>query len=344
MRIGIVAPPWMPVPPTSYGGTEAVVDNLAQALTGLGHEVRLFTVRESSSPVQRQALFDVPPDLINSSVHEAAHVLAAYQALSDVDVIHDHTILGPLIGAPGHERPPVVVTHHGPFDAENRRVFAATSRRAQVVAISRSQASYAAEVPIAAVVHHGIDVDLYSPGDSSVDGAGEYLLWVGRMNPDKGADCAIEIARKAGRPLVMLAKMREPAECGYFEEHVQPRMGEDVTLHLEPSMDMRMDVQRGALALLNPIRWPEPFGLVMAEALATATPVITAACGAAPEIVDDGSTGFVCPDDDAMVKAVSRLDEIDRSACRAAAETRFSRKRMASDYLEVYASACGADA
>lgn len=344
MLIGLVAPPWMPVPPTSYGGTEAVVDNIAQALTQLGHDVRLFTVRASSSPVHRQALFDEPPELINSSVHEAAHVLAAYQALGDVDVIHDHTILGPLIGAPGRECPAVVVTHHGPFDAENRRLFEAASRHARVVAISQSQASYAAEVPIAAVVHHGIDVDLYSPGESSADGAGEYLLWVGRMNEDKGADRAIEIARRAGRPLVMLAKMREPAECGYFEEHVQPRMGEDVTLHLEPSMDFRLDVQRGAAALLNPIRWPEPFGLVMAEALATATPVISTACGAAPEIVDHGRTGFVCPDDDALVDAVSRLDEIDRSACRAAAETRFSRRRMASDYVAVYESATGADA
>jgi glycosyltransferase involved in cell wall biosynthesis len=327
VRIGIIAPPWLAVPPATYGGTEGVVDNLARGLLELGNDVRLFTVGTSACPVQRSWEFDAPAEEMGSSVAEAAHVLAAYDEFCDschLDVVHDHTVLGPLLGALAHpRRPPTVVTHHGVFDSANRRIFEQAARVASVVAISSSQAIDAGAVPIAAVIHHGIDLELFRPGGPDALDAG-YLFFIGRMSADKGVHRAIRVARRCRRPLVVVAKMRAAEERAYFAERV------------EPSLETRLDLQRGASALINPISWPEPFGLVMVEALATGTPVIAFAHGAAPEIVDDGRTGFLCADETEMVAAVDRLPDIDRTACRAAAEARFSRRRMARDYLALY--------
>ena len=334
MRVGLIAPPWLTVPPQSYGGTETVVDNLARGLQRLGHDVRLFTVAGSTCPVPTSWLHVAPPDLIGTSLEEAAHVLAAYAELvGQVDVIHDHTLLGPLLGAIAHpERPPVVVTHHGVCTAGNRTVLAETARHAAVVAISHDQARRADPIPVDAVIHHGVDLDVYTPGN----GDGGYLLFVGRMSPDKGLDRAIRVARRARKPLVVLVKMREPVEQQYFEQVVRPLLGDDVLVEFEPPLAYRLELQRGASALLNPISWPEPFGLVMAEALATATPVIAFPNGAAVEIVDHGRTGFLCADEDAMVEAVARLGDLDRAACREAAREHFSLERMAAQYVAFY--------
>ena len=333
MRIGLIAPPWAPVPPIGYGGTEVVIDNLARGLTELGHDVRLFTVGESRCPVPRDWLYPTAAEPMGTSVEEAAHVLAAYQALAEVDLIHDHTILGPLLGTQaGPRRHPVVTTHHGAFTAENLRIFAEIAKHAAIVAISHDQASRAAGVPITAVIHHGIDLDLYQPGP----GDGGYLMFMGRMSPDKGADRAVRIAHASGRPLRLVTKIREAAEQDYFTRVVQPLLGPDDHLMIEPPLASRLKMLQGATALINPITWPEPFGLVMAETLATGTPVLAFRYGAAPEIVDDGKTGFLCRDEADMVAAAGRVGHIDRAACRAAAEQHFSRQRMAGDYARLY--------
>jgi hypothetical protein len=156
------------------------------------------------------------------------------------------------------------------------------------------------------------------------------------MSPNKGPDRAIEVARRAGLPLVLAAKMREPGEIDYFEERVRPLLGPDITFAGEADTNTRLDLLKHAEALVNPICWPEPFGLVMAESLACATPVIALRHGAAPEIVDDAVTGFLCDDLNEMVDAVDRLGDIDRDACRLAAESRFSLERMAYDHTTFY--------
>lgn len=334
MRIGLIAPPWLTVPPHSYGGTETVVDNLARGLQRLGHDVRLFSIADSTCPVPTRWSRVSPPAVIGTSVEEAAHVLAAYDALShDVDVIHDHTVLGPLLGAVAHPaRPPVVVTHHGPCTPESRAILAQTVRHAALIAISHDQARRADPLPIDAVIHHGVDIDAYTPGD----GDGGYLVFVGRMSADKGVHRAIRVARRARRPLVVLAKMRDAGERHYFETAVQPLLDDDVLVEFEPQWSRRLMLQRGALGLINPIAWPEPFGLVMAEALATGTPVIATPNGAAVEIVDHGRTGYLCVDEDEMVQAVARLSSLDREACRLAACARFSIEVMARRYVTVY--------
>jgi glycosyltransferase involved in cell wall biosynthesis len=333
MRIGLIAPPWIPVPPPGYGGTEEVIDNLARGLTALGHDVRLFTVGESTCPVPRQWLYRSPAGPMGDRFREAAHVMAAYQALADADIIHDHTELGPgLAGRRRISHPPVVTTVHGPVTPQNRRTLAEAARHASIVAISHAHARAFGDIPVTAVIHHGIDLDVYQPGP----GTGGYLLFIGRMSPDKGVHHAVRAARRAGWPLVIAAKIREPAERAYFDQQVRPLLGPGDDLLGERPLAARVDLLRYAAALLNPITWPEPFGLVMAEALATATPVLAFPNGAAPEIIDHGRTGYLCRDEDEMTAAIARVDHIDRKQCRAAAERRFSLARMAADYERLY--------
>lgn len=333
MRIGMIAGPWIPVPPPRYGGSEAVIDNLARGLQLAGHEVELFTIGSSTCPVSRSWLFDGPVEPIQDSTYESLHVEAAYRALSDVDVIHDHTVVGPLL-ASHLSRPevPVVTTMHGPFDDKARRLYSRLPGRAHLICISGPQRASAPEIPVTAVIPHGIDTTRYLPGP----GGGGYLVFVGRMNPDKGVHLAIEVARKAGLPLTVMVKMREPSERQYFAEVVEPLLGEDITLMFEPDENVRIDLVGRAEALINPIGWPEPFGLVMAEALACGTPVIARPHGAARQIVEPGLTGYLHDEVADLAEAVGRIDRIDRTACRRAAEERFSMARMVDDHVRLY--------
>jgi glycosyltransferase involved in cell wall biosynthesis len=224
-----------------------------------------------------------------------------------------------------------VTTSHGPFTAQTRRLFADIARHTSIVAISRSQARTAG-VPVAAVIHHGIDLHVHRPGP----GDGGYLLFVGRMCADKGVHHAVRVAKRAGQRLVIVAKMREPAERAYFDKQVRPLLEPGDELSAEVSLAAKMEWMRHAAALLNPITWAEPFGLVMVEALAAGTPVLAFPHGAAPEIVDDGQTGFLCHDEGDMIAAVGRVPQIRRDDCRAAAEQRFSAERMVADYERLY--------
>jgi glycosyltransferase involved in cell wall biosynthesis len=280
----------------------------------------------------------VAPDaaigLIGQGPYELAHVVAAYESLSDVDVIHDHTICGPLIG-PARTALPIVATHHGVFDAAARRIFADAAQHVHLVAISQCQASSAPEVPVAAVIHHGVDVADVPLGA----GDGGYLAYLGRMVPEKGAHRAIRIARDADRRLLIAAKMREPAEQEFFDSEVRPLLGGDIEYIGELGTDEKRDLLCGASALLNPIDWPEPFGMVMIESLACGTPVVTRAVGAAPEIVAHGQVGFLGRTDKDLTKALARVDELDRLSCRTWAAHRFSLELMAKAYEECYLSA-----
>jgi glycosyltransferase involved in cell wall biosynthesis len=334
MRIGLIAPPWVPVPPPAYGGTEAVIDNLARGLQRRGHDVRLFTVAESECPVTCRHLYPRAVRPLGVSRLEIPHVLAAYKALAGCDIIHDHTAAGPLVaGQRGRRRPPVVITWHSVITTHTAALLKAAGRHVSIVAISASQAGHAAanRIPVAAVIHHGIDLDVYQPGP----GGGGYLMFIGRMSPDKGVHHAIRIARDAGRELVISAKMRDHGEREYYEEQVAPLLtGEQVT---EIPLAERVRLLRHADALVNPVSWAEPFGLVMAEALACGTPVLAFPGGAAPEIIRHGVTGWLSPDPAVLAGAVPRLAGIDRSECAREARARFSLHRMAADHERLYA-------
>jgi glycosyltransferase involved in cell wall biosynthesis len=331
LRIGLIAPPWVPVPPQVYGGTELVVDQLARGLVQVGCDVVLFTTGDSTCPVQRRWLYPRALGTVADPSAEVAHVERAYQELAGVDLIHDHTLSGTSADLP-RLGPPVVITVHGPFTSELRDRYAAAARRASVVAISNAQRRSAPEIPVAAVIHHGIDPAGFPLGT----GEGGYVLFLGRMHPDKGAHVAIAVARAAGRRILLAAKMWEPVERRYFAECVEPLLGPDAAYVGEVGGQCKLDLLAGAEALVNPIRWPEPFGLVMIEALACGTPVLSFPEGAAPEIIEHGRTGFLSTDEDDMAARVLLVRDLDRGACRASVEARFSTERMVEDHLVLY--------
>jgi glycosyltransferase involved in cell wall biosynthesis len=333
MRIGLIAAPWIPVPPPNYGGTELVVDHIARGLAARGHDVRLFTLPESTCPVDKAWVLPKAAEPMGFTVPEAQHVLAAYKAFDDVDVIHDHTVLGPAIAA-GHKHPdiPVVFTNHNLVTAHTRPLLHAAAAAGSLVAISHDQYSRDPDIDVSAVIHHGIDLDRYPIGP----GRGGYAMFLGRMNPDKGPERAIRIARGAGMPLKMIVKMWEPGEKAFFREVVEPMLGPDIELHFEGTHEQIVEMLRHAEALVNPISWHEPFGLVMPEALSCGTPVLAFARGAAPEIIQHGTTGWLGADETDLARALARVREFDRAACRQLVETRFSLERMARDHERLY--------
>jgi glycosyltransferase involved in cell wall biosynthesis len=333
MRIGLIAPPWVPVPPPAYGGTEAVIDRLARGLVRAGHDVVLAAAANSDCPVSTVSgtePADESAPVCGDATRELRHVITSYQGLNDVDVIHDHTVVGPLYSR-AERTPPVVVTNHGPFDATQLSIFRAM-RGVAVVAISHHQASTAVDIPIARVIHHGIDVRAVPVGP----GDGGYASFLGRMSPEKGPREAALIAREAGVPLRMAAKIREPKEQQYFDAEVRPLLGSDVEYVGELGFEEKLELVGRSFAMLNPLQWDEPFGLVMIEALAAGTPIVATPGGSAPEIIDHGTTGFLHDNPCELATALIDAIGLDRDACRAAALDRFDTDRMVREHIDLY--------
>lgn len=333
LRVAIVAPPWVPVPPPAYGGTEAVLDSLARGLLAAGHEVLLFATGDSSCEVPtRWVLERAAGTVATGAATELNHVVHAYEEILDwgADVVHDHTLVGPVYAQ--QFGIPVVTTNHGPFDGELAALYRAIGDRVPIIAISQHHAASGGGIPVAAAIHHGVDVDAFPLGD----GAGGYALFLGRMSPDKGVHLAARVARTAGMPLRIAAKMREPAEYAYFNENVGPLLGDDVEYVGEVGGADKLDLLAGAVCLLNPIAWPEPFGMVMIEALACGTPVVATPLGSVPELVRDGITGFVRTGELELADAVARVAALDRGRCRKDAAERFSTERMVADHVALY--------
>jgi glycosyltransferase involved in cell wall biosynthesis len=333
VRIGLIAPPWLPVPPPAYGGTESIIDGLARGLAAMGHEVILAAAANSTCPVPlvpgaEEALLGA--QAVGDARTELAHVLAGYAAMGDVDLVHDHTLIGPLCARLPRRRR-VVTTNHGPFDDKMTPVFRAM-REVPVIAISQQQASTATGVRLAGVIHHGVDVATIPQGR----GNGGFMSYLGRMCPEKGPREAAMIARATGVPLRMAAKMREPGEREYFEAEVRPLLCPVVEYVGELGTADKLELLGASFALLNPLRWSEPFGLVMVEALATGTPVVATPLGSAPEIVEDGVTGFLRDDLVDLASALPLAPALDRDLCRKAALQRFDVGRMVSDHAQLY--------
>jgi len=330
MRIALIAPPWLPVPPPAYGGIEAVIDRLARGLVAEGHDVLLYTTGDATCPVpSRWTLERAASTRMGRSLEELRHVIGAYGAVASYDIVHDHTLIGPVY-ARAVRRPLVVTTAHFPIDGEHYALYRSIAGRVPIIALSRSQ--LVSDIPVAGIIHHGLDVSEFPIGA----GDGGYLLFLGRMDPAKGVDRAVAIARAAGAPLLIAAKMHMPWEHQYYHDHIRPLLGHGIEYVGEPSFEERLILLQGARALLNPIQWPEPFGLVMIEALACGTPVLATREGSAPEIVDDGRTGFLRHDEHELVLAIRRIDELDRRACRTAVAARFSTSRMVREHVALY--------
>jgi glycosyltransferase involved in cell wall biosynthesis len=338
MRIGLIAPPWTPIPPSLYGGIELVVDQLARGLQDAGHEVLLYATGDSTCPVPLQwVLPQAEGQRIGMAVPEIRHVLHAYEAVRECDVVHDHSMIGPFYAEQFPDLP-VATTIHGPFNEELTDLYRSIAHRVPIVAISHAQRRDAPDVAVARVIHHGVEAAAFPVGDGTGDEDGPYAVFLGRMADDKGAHRAIAVARAAGLRLLMAAKMREPLEMQYFAEKVEPLLGTDAVYLGEVSHERKLELLAGASALLFPIRWNEPFGMVMIEAMACGTPVLAFPEGAAPEVVDHGRTGFLCEDEDAMVDAIGRLGELKRSDCRMAVEGYFSTTRMVAEHVDLFES------
>lgn len=333
MKILLIAPPWIPTPPVAYGGTETVVDNLAQGLQKAGHEVTLFATGDSTSPVDLSYHFKTAVGVgrTDSTLKELLHVAAAYDIARHFDIVHDHTLIGPSFGA-RFPHLPIVTTNHLPFQNGLDEYYRIISKKVPVIAISESQAKLATQVRLAGVIHHGVDISEFPIGG----GKGGYALFLGRMSPDKGVHIAIDAAIATGIPLLIAAKCREKSEIEYFTEQVEPRLGGNIEYLGEVGRLEKLRLLGGAKCLLNPIAWPEPFGMVMLEALACGTPVVTTSFGAAPEIVDHEATGILADSLPDLISALTRVDQLSRSACRYSAEQRFSSEIMVAKHLLVY--------
>ena len=334
MRIAQVAPLQIAVPPRDYGGTERCVYNLTEALVRLGHDVTLFATGDSRTSARLVPMRPEPigfdPDLDATALH-LAELAGVYRRADEFDVIHSHLdyLTLPFIQS---TRTPTVLTLHGRLDkSEFAQVFR-TYRKSNYVAISGSQRDFLPDLNWAGTVHHALDVDRFpfsaTPGD--------YLAFVGRMSPEKRPDRAIEIAKKAGIPLKIAAKI-DATERPYFEAVVKPLLDHPLIEYVGVLNEREKSELMGkALALLLPITWPEPFGIVFIEALACGTPVLTCPYGAVPEILEDGVTGFIRETDDELVEAIEHLGEISRSGCREYVRRKFDIQRMAMKYLNVY--------
>ena len=308
-----------------------MLDELARGYQAAGHKVLMICHPDSQCPVPKASVIPAEDTLRMGRMSiELEHAIGSYELVQHADVVHDHTLAGPLYSARFPDLT-VVTTNHNPFSRTYNAIYGAVVPRVALVAISQSHAS-STQLPIDAVVHHGIDVDRYPIGR----GDGGYVALLGRMVANKGVHRAIAVARAAGIPLKIAAKMREPDEHAYFEEFVQPHLGDDVIYLGEVDADGKRELLAGAAALLNPISWREPFGMAMLESLACGTPVVGCPQGAAPEIVEHGVTGFLGDTDAELIEGLQSLDQIDRTICREHVRERFSVARMVDGYLELF--------
>jgi glycosyltransferase involved in cell wall biosynthesis len=329
--IAIIAPTWLPIPAPAYGGTETVVDTLARGLHAAGHSVLLVCHPDSACPVPRASVVPAEDTLrMGRASIELEHAIGAYALVGNCDVVHDHTLAGPPLSL-RYPRLPVVATNHMPFTRTMTAIFGAAVPPVALVAISHSHAA-STELPIAAVVHHGVDLAEFQLGS----GDGGYVAVLSRMAPEKGVHRAVAIAKAAGVQLRIAAKMREPREQQYFDDYIRPHLGDDIIYVGELDAGGKRALLAGASALLNPIEWSEPFGMAMVEAMACGTPVVGCPRGAAPEIVEHGMTGFLGDTDEEMIAGLKSLDRIDRNACRRRVADLFSVERMVDGYLQVY--------
>ncbi len=338
MKIAVLAPCWFPVPPTGYGGIEWVVSLLADGLVDSGHEVTLFASGDSHTRATLAGVYaKAPSESIGRSFWELRHVLHCYEHAGDFDVINDHSgptgaLLAALVDTP------VVHTIHGPLAGEPGELYDQISRlspQTAFVSLSMNQRKPRPDYNWIANCPNALDLSVYPFRPQR----GEYLLFLGRLSPDKGAHRAVAVAMEAGLPLKIAGKMREAKEREYFAQFVEPHLGHGIEWLGEVSHGQKVELLQHARATLFPIEWEEPFGLVMIESMACGTPVIATAAGAVPEVIENGRSGIIVEDYRIMSEALKEADRLDAREIRRYVEERFSPMRMVRDYVEAYEAA-----
>jgi glycosyltransferase involved in cell wall biosynthesis len=339
MRIAQVAPLTEAVPPKLYGGTERVVHWLTEELVALGNDVTLFASGDSRTSAKLDATW--PRALrLDGSVRDpnALHMVMLERVRQkcddeEFDFLHFHLDYYPF--SLFYRQPtPFLTTLHGRLDLPEHQPVFTTFASVPVISISNAQRRPVPQANWVRTIHHGLPEDLLTPRPVTP----AYLAVLGRIAPEKGVDRAIRIAMRCGFPL-KIAAMVDRADQEYFEEVLRPMMVQTLVEFIGEIGDQeKSDFLSGAVGLLVPIDWPEPFGLVMIEAMACGTPVIAYNRGSVPEIIDEGLTGFIVEDEISAVAAVNRLSQLDRAAIRKQFEMRFTARRMALDYLAAYRS------
>ncbi len=342
MKIAQVAPPWIAVPPQGYGGTEWVVKHLCEGLVARDHEVHLYATGDSRSAARLHSLFpEQMPGEIGRTSYDARHVAWALDDIArdgTFDVVHDHSgFLAVAFG--GGLRTRMLHTVHGAFDPAAFGFYEQFRDAVRYISISDYQRTLGPPgMRWAGTVYNALPLEAWPYRERKDD----YLLAFGRICEDKGFHIAIEVAKRTGHRLVMAGVVQEWYR-EYFERRVLPEVdGERIVYLGEVNDEEKRELFANARAFLFPVVWPEPFGIVMIEAMASGTPVVALRDGSVPEVVRHGVDGFVCDDVDAMVAALTRLGEIDPATCRAGVAERFSVEKMAADYESLYARLGGA--
>ena len=335
MKIAQVAPLFESVPPKYYGGTERIVSYLTEELVDMGHDVTLYASGDSVTRARLCAMCQKSLRLDKHSIDPIAdHVFLAervFQESGQFDVIHSHI---DYIAYPHYRRleTPHVTTLHGRLDIPNLYHLYREYDDIPLVSISNYQRMPLSWVNWVETVHHGLPVDLYDFKENQ----GEYLAFIGRISPEKRVDLAIEIARAADMPLKIAAKV-DNADKIYFDNMIAPMLNwPGIEFIGEIGETEKNDFLGNAYALLFPIDWPEPFGLVMIEAMACGTPVIARLHGAVPEVIEQGVTGYIIKDIEGAVAAVEKIPKLSRKKVREIFEARFTARRMAENYVKVY--------
>ena len=332
-----MAPPWFELPPVGYGGIEWMCYWLVEGLAAAGHEVLVVGAGRRQTTARFVATFQEPQGRrLGDPIPDVLHTALSVSPVESFapDVVHDHTLAGPLTAL--SRSVPTVVTAHGPVDGELGDLYGALGHRIRLVAISSNQRGKKPDLPWAGTVHNAIPVREYPYAPEKKE---DFALFLGRMSPEKAPHLAIEVARRAGLPLVIAAKCNEKAEHRFAEEHVKPLLdqpGPGAEWIGEADTATKKDLLARARCLIFPIQWDEPFGIVMIEAMACGTPVVALRAGSVPEVVDHGTTGYVCDTLDEMVQAVHQVDAIDPAACRRHALANFDVSTMVAGYEMVY--------
>ncbi|MDT4936220.1 MAG: hypothetical protein QOK11_4112 [Pseudonocardiales bacterium] len=333
LRIAMIVPPWYELPPKGYGGIEAVCADLADALVGRGHDVTVIGTGHNGTRARFVATYPAPQGArIGEPLPEVLHAAAAGELLEQlhVDVVHDHTLAGPLL-ARGRDVP-TVHTAHGLVTGEPGEYYRHLGDSVQLVAISDAQRRSAPNLNWTATVHNAARVDDFPFRADKED----WVLFLGRCTPDKGMHLAIDAARAAGRPIKLAAKCSEPGERAYFETEIRPRLGPGVEWLGEVGGERKKELLSRARCLLFPIRWEEPFGMVMIEAMACGTPIVALRRGSVPEVVSDGATGIICDHPDQLPDALNAVHAIEPVQCRKHVHTHFHPDAMAAGYESAY--------
>ena len=339
LQVAMLAPPWISVPAPGYGGVESVVSALTESLVERGHEVTLYCAPGSVSGAHVKTLLgESHPDEIERSLYEADHVARAFAEIDlaggdrRFDLVHDHCGFTALAMADRLDTP-LWHTRHGQFTPATAAFYARHGHKAALVGISAAQlASAPPGLPAIETISNPIDLRAWPLEQCKQD----YLLWIGRITAEKGPHRAIRAARAAGMPLV-LAGVVQPRQQAFFDREVAPHLdGERVRFVGEVAGEVKRSLFANARALLMPIRWNEPFGMVMVEALACGTPVIAFPEGAARELVIAGRTGFLVEDEPAMAAAIDRLPQIAPRDCRAWVEQNCDLEVVVTAYERIY--------